>query len=63
VNIDLAFTPLGGTIQARIANWIQAGLLDAPYHTPDRIAAAYQWVRRVIGTRELSQFAFEVMWV
>jgi GMC oxidoreductase len=55
VNIDLAFSPLEGTIQARIANWIQAGLLDAPYYTPDRIAAAYQWVRQVIGTRELSQ--------
>jgi hypothetical protein len=55
VNIDLAFSPLEGTIQARIAQWIQAGLLDAPYYTPDRIAAAYQWVREVIGTRELSQ--------
>jgi hypothetical protein len=55
VNIDLAFSPLEGTIQARIARWIQAGLLDAPYYTPARIAAAYQWVREVIGTRELSQ--------
>jgi hypothetical protein len=55
VNIDLAFSPLEGTIQARIAQWIQSGLLDAPYYTPDRIAAAYQWVREVIGTRELSQ--------
>jgi hypothetical protein len=55
VNIDLAFSPLEATVQARIDAWRQRGLIDARYYTPERIAAAYQWVREVIQTRELSQ--------
>jgi choline dehydrogenase-like flavoprotein len=55
VNIDLAFSPLEATIQARLEEWRQRGLIDARYYTTERIAAAYQWVREVIQTRELSQ--------
>jgi choline dehydrogenase-like flavoprotein len=55
VNIDLAFSPLEGTIQARIENWIQQGWIDGAFYTPERISAAYQWVRNAIGTREVTQ--------
>ena len=55
VNIDLAFSPLEATIQARIEDWRKHGLIDAAYYTPERISAAYDWVRTVIQTRELSQ--------
>lgn len=55
VNIDLAFSPLEATIQARIDEWRKNGLVDSEYYTPERISAAYQWVREIIQTRELSQ--------
>ncbi len=55
VNIDLAFSPLEATIQARIANWIDKGWIDGKYYSQERIAAAYQWVRKAIGTRAVTQ--------
>lgn len=55
VNIDLAFSPLEGTIQARIADWIERGWIDGRFYTQERMAAAYQWVRNAIGTREVTQ--------
>src|SRR5262245_17328779 len=55
VNIDLAFSPLEATIQARIDAWRKAGLIDGELYTPERISAAYRWVLTAIGTRELSQ--------
>jgi hypothetical protein len=54
VNIDLAFSPLEATIQARINAWIEAGLMDSAYST-ERLATAYEWVRDAIGTRTLSE--------
>jgi len=39
VNIDLAFSPLESTIQARINDWREKGLIDAAYYTPERISA------------------------
>lgn len=55
VNIDLAFSPLEATIQSRIANWIDKGWIDGKYYSQERIAAAYQWVRKAIGTRTVTQ--------
>ncbi|WBU59936.1 GMC family oxidoreductase N-terminal domain-containing protein [Paracoccus albus] len=55
VNIDLAFSPLEATVQARINEWIESGLMDGDYYATDSIAAAYQWVREAIGTRTLSE--------
>lgn len=54
VNIDLAFSPLESTVQARINAWIEDGLMDSAYST-DRLATAYEWVRGTIGTRTLSE--------
>ena len=55
VNIDLAFSPLEGTIQARVDEWSQQGLIDGKYYTPERLSAAYAWVRDAIGTRQVSE--------
>lgn len=54
VNIDLAFSPLESTIQARINAWIEDGLMDSAYST-ERLASAYEWVTKTIGTRSLSE--------
>jgi len=54
VNIDLAFSPLESTVQARINAWIEEGLMDSSYST-ERLASAYEWVRNTIGTRTLSE--------
>jgi GMC oxidoreductase len=55
VNIDLAFSPLEATIQARVDVWKEQELIDARFYTQENIAAAYQWVREKIETRQLSQ--------
>lgn len=55
VNIDLAFSPLEATIQARVGSWKEKGLIDARFYTQAGLAAAYQWVRETIATRQLSQ--------
>lgn len=55
VNIDLAFSPLESTIQARIDEWRSSGLIDSQFYSPERLAVAYQWVRDAIGTRAVSQ--------
>jgi hypothetical protein len=54
VNIDLAFSPLESTVQARINAWIEEGLMDSSYST-ERLARAYEWVRKAIGTRTVSE--------
>ena len=54
VNIDLAFSPLESTVQARINAWIEEGLMDSSYST-ERLASAYQWVTNTIGTRTVSE--------
>ena len=54
VNIDLAFSPLESTVQARINAWIEEGLMDSSYST-ERLASAYEWVTKTIGTRTLSE--------
>lgn len=55
VNIDLAFSPLEATIQARIGEWKEKGLIDARFYSQEDLSAAYQWVRETIKTRQLSQ--------
>ncbi|MEZ4625218.1 MAG: hypothetical protein R2843_10610 [Thermomicrobiales bacterium] len=55
VNIDLAFSPLESTVQARINTWIEDGLMSPAYSTEPLFAAAYDWVRTAIGTRTLGK--------
>jgi hypothetical protein len=55
VNIDLAFSPLEATVQARIGEWKEKGLIDGCFYTEEDLSTAYQWVREKIKTRQLSQ--------
>ena len=55
VNIDLAFSPLEATIQARVDEWKAQGLIDPRFYTQADLSTAYQWVREKIQTRQLSQ--------
>jgi hypothetical protein len=55
VNIDLAFSPLEATVQARIGKWKKKKLIDPRFYTQEDLSAAYQWVRQKIETRQLSQ--------
>ncbi len=55
VNIDLAFSPLEATIQARIAAWIEKGLIDGRFYTQERMWETYEWVRKTINTRAVSE--------
>jgi hypothetical protein len=55
VNIDLAFSPLEATIQARVGEWKEKGLIDPRFYTQEHLSTAYQWVREKIQTRQLSQ--------
>jgi choline dehydrogenase-like flavoprotein len=55
VNIDLAFSPLEATVETRLRAWIDEGRLDRHLYDVEAIQVAYDWVRRTIGTRELSQ--------
>jgi choline dehydrogenase-like flavoprotein len=41
-------------VQARINAWIEEGLMDSSYST-EPLASAYDWVRKTIGTRTLSE--------
>ena len=55
VNIDLAFSPLEATIQTRVGEWKENGLIDGRFYTQESLSAAYKWVREKIQTRKLSQ--------
>jgi choline dehydrogenase-like flavoprotein len=55
VNIDLAFSPLEATVQSRLQAWIDEGRLDRHLYDIESIRQAYDWVRRTIMTRELSE--------
>jgi hypothetical protein len=55
VNIDLAFSPLMPNIQKHIAEWAAAGLIDGRFYTPERIAAAYEWVSHSVPNYLVSE--------
>jgi hypothetical protein len=55
VNIDLAFSPLESTILTRIQSWANQGWIDPATYTPERLSAAYQYVRTALETREVEE--------
>jgi hypothetical protein len=55
VNVDLAFSPLESTILMRIQYWISQGWVHASDYSIERLAAAYQYVREKLETREVEQ--------
>lgn len=54
-NVDLCFAPTLPTVQAHINSWRQAGRIGTDDFTTEQLAAAYQWVKTAIGTRNLSE--------
>ncbi|MGB6193526.1 MAG: GMC family oxidoreductase N-terminal domain-containing protein, partial [Terracidiphilus sp.] len=55
VNVDLGFAPTLPAIQTRLQRWRDQGSIDAAVFSKQRIAAAYTWVERTIGTRRLAE--------
>lgn len=55
VNIDLAFSPLEATVQARVQGWIDKGIIDEAHYGLEALARIYDWVTATIRTRELSE--------
>ncbi|HLH01960.1 MAG TPA: GMC oxidoreductase [Bryobacteraceae bacterium] len=55
VNVDLCFAPTSKPIQLKIESWRQAGRIAPGQFTQPELAAAYEWVKRAIGTRTLSE--------
>ncbi|GAC1649778.1 MAG: hypothetical protein NVS9B15_09150 [Acidobacteriaceae bacterium] len=53
VNVDLAFAPTSAAVSARIEAWRQQGRIRPDEFRPDEVAAAYEWVKAHIGTREV----------
>ncbi len=55
VNVDLCFTPTSEAIRLRIEGWRKAGQIASDQFTPSVVAREYDWVKRIIGTRTLSE--------
>jgi len=55
VNVDLCFAPTSDAVQTKIEAWRHDGRIRKHQFTQSQIAAAYAWVRKSIGTRELSE--------
>ena len=55
VNVDLGFSPLLPSVQAKIDLWRREGLIGPDDFNKEQLASAYEWVRSAIGTRTLSQ--------
>jgi choline dehydrogenase-like flavoprotein len=55
VNVDLCFAPTTDAIRTRIEGWRKAGLIAADEFAQPELAHEYEWVKREIGTRTLTE--------
>ncbi len=55
VNVDLCFAPTSEAIRLKIEGWRKAGQIAPGEFTQVELAREYEWVKRMIGTRTLSQ--------
>jgi hypothetical protein len=55
VNVDLCFAPTSEPIRLKIEAWRNAGQIARDQFTQRELAVAYEWVKRMIGTRTLSE--------
>lgn len=55
VNVDLCFAPTSETIRKKIEGWRAAGAIGRDEFTQPELAREYEWVKRSIGTRTLSE--------
>ena len=55
VNVDLCFDPTSEPIRAKIESWRKAGRIAPDQFTKAELTDAYDWVKRMIGTRTLTE--------
>jgi len=55
VNVDLCFAPTTDAIRTKIERWRKAGQIAPDEFTQAELAREYEWVKREIGTRTLSE--------
>jgi choline dehydrogenase-like flavoprotein len=55
VNVDLCFAPTTEAIRTKIEGWRLAGQIAADEFTQAELAREYEWVKREIGTRTLTE--------
>jgi len=55
VNVDLCFAPTTEAIRTKIEGWRKAGQIAADQFTQAELAQDYEWVKRKIGTRTLTE--------
>lgn len=55
VNVDLCFAPTTPAIRTKIEGWRKAGRIGPQDFTQDEITRQYEWVKKAIGTRRLSE--------
>jgi choline dehydrogenase-like flavoprotein len=54
VNVDLCFAPTTEAIREKIEGWRKAGLIAPAEFTQTELAHEYEWVKRELGTRTLT---------
>jgi len=55
VNVDLCFAPTTDAIRTKIEGWRKAGQIAPDEFTQTELAHEYEWVKREIGTRTLTE--------
>jgi GMC oxidoreductase len=55
VNVDLCFAPTTEAIRTKIEGWRKAGYIAPDQFTQAELAREYEWVKRAIGTRSLTE--------
>jgi len=55
VNVDLCFAPTTEAIRLKIEDWRRTGQIAPDQFTQPELARQYEWVKRTIGTRTLSE--------
>ncbi len=55
VNVDLCFAPTTAPIRTRIEGWRKAGRIAPDQFTQPELAREYEWVKKAIGTRTLTE--------
>ena len=55
VNVDLCFAPTTDAIRSKIEGWRKDGRIAPDQFTQAELAREYEWVKKVIGTRTLTE--------
>jgi choline dehydrogenase-like flavoprotein len=55
VNVDLCFAPTSDAVRLKIEGWRKAGQIGPLAFTQAELAHEYEWVKRTIGTRMLTE--------